>query len=245
MRIWFSALCLFGLYAFVDEAAAQRQYSFEEACRNAGWTTGACAPKSQQPQSPACVPLVGKAFHAEKAPANDDCIKTTLSAVGNVEVLVELVGLPNIPKVNEFKVTFRQAPGFGNAAALFHEGNRLILHDPEWAKSVTAEAYLVLAHEVGHHFCGHTLPGFQSNPKVAELEADRFSGASIKRFEIYHNRAFLAAALNAANTLYLENGSRAHPARRDRVAAVLEGYKNDSPCGGLAPAIPGYSPNPR
>lgn len=234
-----------------EVAAAQQQYSFEEACRMAGMTTGACAPKSRQPQSPSCIPLDGNAFHAEKSPTKVDCINTTLSPSADVEVFVEMIGLPNIPKVNELKLTIRRAnqfnsgEPFNNAVALFKDAGRLIIYNPEWAKSVSAEYYLVLGHEAGHHFCGHTLPSFQGNPKEKELEADRFSGASIKRFEAYHGRAFLNAALAAAGRLYSEHGSRTHPPRASRIKALMLGYNDGSPCGNLAAAIRGYSPNAR
>jgi hypothetical protein len=228
-----------------ESAVAQRYYSFEEACRNAGRTTGPCALKNEQPQSPRCITLAGNAFHAEKSTGTRDCINTTLSPTADVEIFVEMIGLPNLPKVNELKLTIRRSSGFGNAVALFQDGGRLIIYDPEWAKSVTAESYLVVGHEAGHHFCGHTIGGFQSSPKDAEIEADRFAGASIKRFEAYHGRKFLDAALAAAERLYPEKGSRTHPPRGARIEAVALGYNVGSPCGNLEPGIPGYSPNPR
>lgn len=226
-------------------ASAQQQYSFEEACRRAGMTTGACAPKSRQTQSPACVKLSGNAFHAEKSLGTGDCIDTTVSPSADVEVFVEMIGLPNIPKVNELNLTIRRTSRFGNAVALFKDGARMIIYDPEWAKAVTAESYLVLGHEAGHHFCGHTIPGFQSKPKEMELEADRFSGASIKRFEAYHGQVFLDAALAAAERLYSEQGSRTHPPRAARIDAVMLGYNDGSPCGNLSAAIRGYTPRAR
>ncbi|MBI1866939.1 MAG: hypothetical protein HYS06_01340 [Methylocystis sp.] len=245
MRLLFALICITWPVVLTKSVTAQRTYTFEEACRMAGQTTGPCAPKSQQPQSPLCVEIGGNAFHAEKSPALGNCINTTLSPSADAEIFVELIGLPNIPKVNELQLTIRRASGFGNAVALFHEGARLIVYDPVWAKSVTAESYLVLAHEAGHHFCGHTIQGFRSSRKEAELEADRFSGASIRRFEAYHGRAFLDAALAAAERLYSEQGLRSHPPRSARIDAIMRGYNDGSPCGGLAPAIRGYSPNPR
>jgi hypothetical protein len=227
MKFLFAFVLQVFLLALNMSAAAQRSYTFEEACRNAGMTTGACAPKSQQPQSPSCVKLGGNAFHAEKSPTPDNCINTTLSPSGDVEIFVEMIGLPNIPKVNELKLTIRRSSGVPNAFALF------------------PEAYLVLAHEAGHHFCSHTLPGFLGNPKEKELEADRFSGASIRRFEVYHGRLFISAALAAAERLYSEQGSRTHPPRSARLSAVMLGYNDGSPCGNLAQGIKGFSPNPR
>jgi hypothetical protein len=229
----------------IESAAAQQHYSFEEACRNAGMTTGACAPKSQQPQSPRCVKLGGNAFHAEKSSGTSGCIDTTVSPSADVEIFVEMIGLANIPKVNELNLTIRRSGKFQNAIALFQDGARMIIYDPEWAKSVAAEYYLVLGHEAGHHFCRHTIPGFQSNPKQAELEADRFSGASIRRFEAYHGRAFLQNALATAERLYSEQGSRTHPPRAARIDAIMLGYNDGSPCGDLAAGVRGFSPQPR
>jgi hypothetical protein len=168
-----------------------------------------------------------------------------VSPSADAEIFVEMVGLANLPKVNELKLTIRQSSQFQNAIALFQDGARMIVYDPQWAKSATAEFYLVLAHEAGHHFCGHTIRGFQSSPKDAELEADRFSGASIKRFEAYHGRAFLEGALAAAARLYSEQGSRTHPSRPARIDAVMLGYNEGSSCGDLAAGIPGFSPRPR
>src|SRR5262245_41133202 len=132
-----------------DSALAQRTYTFEEACRNAGMTTGACAPKSELEMPMGCVDLIGNAFHAEKFTGT--CIQTTLAPGADAQIFVELVGLPNIPKINELKLTIGRSAGFKNAVALFNRGSRMIIHDPQWAKSATAEFYLVLGHEAGHH----------------------------------------------------------------------------------------------
>jgi hypothetical protein len=168
-----------------------------------------------------------------------------VSPTEDAKIFVEMIGLPNIPKVNELQLTIRRSGRLQNAVALFQDGGRMIIYDPEWAKSVTAEFYLVLGHEAGHHFCGHTIQGFQGNPKEAELEADRFSGASLKRFEAYHGRAFVDAAVAAAKRLYSEQGSRTHPPRAARIEAVMLGYNDGSPCGNLAAGIRGFSPQLR
>jgi hypothetical protein len=132
-----------------ESAAAQQHYGFEEACRNAHMTTGACAPNPQQPRSPSCVRIGGHAFHAEKSSGRDDCIDTTVSPSADAEIFVEMVGLANLPKVNELKLTIRRSSQFQNAIALFQDGARMIVYDPQWANFATAEFYLVLAHEAG------------------------------------------------------------------------------------------------
>jgi hypothetical protein len=153
--------------------------------------------------------------------------------------------LPNIGKVNELRLTIARTSGFRNAVALFHDGSRLIIHDPAWARSATAEFYLVLGHEAGHHLCQHVLENDPIRRKQFELEADRFSGASVKRFEAYHGRRFLDEALKAAARLYSETGSRSHPERAARLEAILLGYNTGSPCGNLAEGIRGHAPRPR
>ncbi len=225
-----------------DYAAAQRTYSFEEACRNAGQTTGPCAPQQRQAQPMGCVPLAGNAFHAEAF--SGSCIPTTLAPVLDAEILIEMIGLPNVAKLNELQLTIGRTDNFTNAVATFYQGNRVIIHDPAWARS-GAESYLVIGHEAGHHFCGHTLANFRRSPQERELEADRFSGAAIKNFEAYHGKPFLREAISAATRLYSESGSRSHPPRAARIEAITAGYNSGSPCGNLAPGSRGFSPTPR
>ena len=235
-----------GIVVVLDGTAlAQRHYTFEEACRNAGMTTGACAPKDQQPQVSICANLGRSAFHAADY-SGSGCTKVTLSPVLDVELFVEMVGIPNAGKINELRLSIGRSADLKNAAAFFHDdGMRWITYDPVWAKAATAEAYLMLGHEAGHDFCGHTLASAKVGPKERELEADRFAGASIKRFEVYHGKAFLDGALKAAERLFSLDGSRSHPPRSARLEAVMAGYKTGSPCGNLAPAIRGFSPQPR
>jgi hypothetical protein len=243
MRRTLAVQALFLSMLFSDCAVAQRNYTFEEACRNAGRTTGPCAPQQKQPQALGCVPPVN-AFHAEAFSGPGDCIPTTLSPVLDSEIFVEMIGIPNIGKINELQLTIGRTSNKNNAYATFYKGGRLLIIDPVWARS-GVDAYLIIGHEAGHHLCGHTLPDFQGRPKEKELEADRFAGASIKRFEVYHGRTFLAEAIRAAARLYSEEGGRAHPPRVARIEAITRGYNSGSPCGRLAPAIRGFSPSPR
>jgi hypothetical protein len=238
-----------------DRAFAQRPYSFEEACRNGGWTTGPCAPKSEQ--TIGCKDILKGAFHRGKFLAG--CNEATLSPVFDFEILIEMVGIPNVAAINALQLTILRSTGFNNASAEIldeplpgEQGprgpavKRLIIYDPEWVKAAPAQAYLILGHEAGHLFCGHDFRTVDpSTIPEKELEADRFSGAALKRFEVYHGRAFLNDALKAAAWLYPAAGSRSHPPRAERVKAILLGYKSGSPCGNLAPAIRGYSPHPR
>ena len=236
-------LILLGLLQLRDHATAQQYYSFEEACRMSGQTTGPCAPKSEQEKALKCTMVAQNAFHPEKLPQGQ--CKLKLSPVLDIEVFVEMIGLPNIAKINDLKLTIAHFAGFHDAMAVTYQGLPMIVLDPQWAKSGTAETYLVLGHEAGHHFCGHLPDQDPITQKKRELEADRFSGAAIKRFEEYHGRPFLQDALNAAAKLYAGPERPGHPSPEARVEAIMLGYNSGSPCGGLSPGIRGYTAGPR
>ncbi len=181
------------------------------------------------------------AFHEDVF--RDRKIKIEKPVVSDVEIFVELIGIPNFEKINALRLQIVRSAGLKNAAAYFGQGYRSIVYDPVWAASTTGEFYLALSHEAGHHFCGH-VGGPQSAQN--ELEADRFGGASIKRFETYHNRKFFEAVLAAAATRYPENGSAFYPSRASRLEALRKGYEQGSPCGNLAPVEQaGYSQGAR
>ena len=230
-----------GSIVISESLLAQQYYTFEEACRMAGNTTGACAPKSQQEPELDCKKLAGNAFHSEKM-LNGGCKKkVTLSPVIDDEIFVEMIGLSNISQINDLKLTIGRSVGLKNAVASFYDGLPIIVFDPRWARAATPETYLVLGHEAGHHFCGHSLEGDPITQKKRELEADRFSGAAIKRFEEYHGKPFLQGALKAAAKLYAGPETGSHPSLEARISAIRLGYDSGSPCGNLAPGIQGYS----
>jgi hypothetical protein len=177
----------------------------------------------------------------------------------DAEIFVEMIGIPNLAAVSALQLTILRSQDFRNAAALHlvkplpgdrgPQGplsvKRLIIYDPEWARTASAEFYLVLGHEAGHHFCGHTIGRTQASPQETELEADRFSGAAIRGFEAYHGKAFIDAALKAAAEKYSERGSRSHPPKAERLEAIRSGYSQGWPCGSLAPAQRGFTRQPR
>jgi hypothetical protein len=163
-------------------------------------------------------------------------LKIEESVVVDIEMFVELIGLPNVAKINSLRLQIRRSIGLKNGLAYYGQGYRTIVFDPDWAASQTAEFYLVLGHEAGHLFCGHE--NRPQSPEM-ELEADRFGGASIKRFENYHNRSFFESVLAVAATKYPEKGSALYPPRASRLQALKEGYEHGSPCGNLAPVVQG------
>lgn len=184
------------------------------------------------------------AFHEEKF--RDMNLQMEAPITSDVEILVELVGIPNAAKINALRLQIRRIVGLNNAASLEGEGYRTIAYDPNWAAGDTPGFYLALGHEAGHHFCGHSISNVQGNRSQLELEADQFGGAAIKRFEAYHNRSFFSQVYAAAAAKYPDQGSLLYPPRAARLAALQRGYQQGSPCGGLAPVEQsGYSPGSR
>ena len=181
------------------------------------------------------------AFHEEEFRGLNK--KMEAPVVADAEIFIELIGIPNAPKINELRLQIRRILGLKNAVALEGGGYRTIAFDPDWAVSDTPSFYLTLGHEAGHHFCGHSVGRGPADRVQVELEADQFGGASIKRYEVYHNRAFFSQVFAAALAKYPEQGSLLYPARALRLDALKRGYEHGSRCGDLAPVVEsGFSP---
>lgn len=191
-------------------------------------------------QTPEFWTLGSDAFAFHEDLFREHRIKVEPADVNDVEIFVEMIGFENLSKINALQLQIRRSLGLNNAAAMFHDDFRTIVYDPTWAdrrsagqslewprvpaESASPEFYLVLGHESGHHFCEHTIGKVRDNPWETELEADRFGGASIKRFEVYHDRGFIRDVMAAAASKYPETGSPSHPPRALRLEAIRKGY---------------------
>ena len=112
------------------------------------------------------------------------------------------------------------------ASAEIVNGRRVILFDPHFMAQVADPicpdwgAMSILAHEVGHHLAGHTLRQ-PAEPWRDELEADEFSGFVLARLG-----ATLAQTTSAAARMLPEQATPSHPARKDRIGAIVHGWQN-------------------
>ena len=137
------------------------------------------------------------------------------------DMLAELTGDPEAI----LKFSVGRSLGIKNGFAVIMQGERYIVFDPAWyADASKVSRYLVLGHEIGHHVCGHT-KGTRMSRWEVELEADRYAGAAIRRAG-----GALEQVLQAAARRYSTEGSRTHPPRADRLAAIRAGFNNGSPC---------------
>ena len=75
----------------------------------------------------------------------------------------------------------------------------------------------ILAHEIGHHLSGHTITE-PKNRHEEELEADKFAG-----FILHQLGASIETAKNVFSK-FPEKGSKTHPPRAGRIAAITNGW---------------------
>ena len=113
-----------------------------------------------------------------------------------------------------------------NAAAVILKNKRYILYNRRFMSSIVAATgtdwagISILAHEIGHHLNGHTLTNSGSQPRL-ELEADEFSGFVLRKMgaSLKDSQAAMEIAANL-------KASHTHPARRDRLIAIADGWNN-------------------
>jgi hypothetical protein len=108
----------------------------------------------------------------------------------------------------------------GNALATIVDGNPIIVYDRELSAQVGYQgAEMIIAHELGHHRCGHLGKAVDARH---ELQADAFAGAAARL-----RGKSLKDAL-AAVTLFSSRAGKTHPARDDRAAAITAGWSDPS-----------------
>lgn len=141
-------------------------------------------------------------------------------------VIAEILRYTGLPA--NFQVM--ESPEVPNAAAVIVQGDdgrlrRVIAYNEAFMEDVSRATRTrwagtsILAHEIGHHLCGHTLlPGGSQPP--TELEADSFSG-----FVLAKMGASLDEAQEAMKTLVSDAGSDTHPPKARRLSAIATGFR--------------------
>lgn len=112
-----------------------------------------------------------------------------------------------------------------NASASIRGGTRYIEYRMDFVdhvKQLTGTnwaVYSILAHEIGHHFQGHTIQSGGSRPDI-ELEADEYSGFILSKLG-----ATLDDAQLAMRTLGSDSSSGTHPPTSARLEAIGRGWR--------------------
>lgn len=108
------------------------------------------------------------------------------------------------------------------ARAVTRGSQRYVVYDAKWFtfedNRVSWYSIYVLGHEIGHHIYGHT-HGFKPEQHRAELDADRFGGWVVARLGGRLDQAV------AFTRVFSEKGSKSHPPRHERIAAIQEGWQ--------------------
>ncbi len=133
-----------------------------------------------------------------------------------VSKIVQYTGLtPNFIVVADNNVS--------TAIAYLKNNKRIIAYNPKFIEKLNNKtatnwaAVSVLAHEIGHHLSGHTLP--KNSSPGNELIADKFSG-----FILFQMGATLNEAKTALSTIGHEMDTTKHPPKMARLAAIEEGW---------------------
>ena len=157
-------------------------------------------------------------YYGEPIEENIKLLPADVDAERVIQQILSVVGLrPN------FEIRAANVP---NAAAVILNNKRYILYNRDFISAINSVSgndwagISILAHEIGHHLNGHTLTGEGSRPDL-ELEADEFSGFVLSKLE-----ASLSDAQAAMNVAASQKGSHTHPARKDRLIAIANGWNN-------------------
>lgn len=127
-----------------------------------------------------------------------------------------------------------EAATIKKAEALIFAGKRTIHYAPEYFFKIKKETQsdwatkYVLAHEIGHHFNGHTLTGTDKSKRTTEeLDADKFAGCALRRM------GAVEEDIQKAITFLKEQGSTTHPPRSARLLSTIRGWEdcNEPPKG--------------
>jgi len=137
------------------------------------------------------------------------------------------------------KPILQACSNINNAVAAVYKGQRYILYDRDFMKSLTAGSnkywsnMFILAHEVGHHINGHSLdivlyasdiidPKSLEEKRKQELEADEFAGFILAKLGASLSQT--SKVLSNLPRISNENTST-HPSKDKRIASVRVGFK--------------------
>ena len=168
--------------------------------------------------------------------------KSNFGVKNTVKSIVDLVALPQ-------NFILVECSNINNAFAYSSpNGTRYIIIDKEWINSINSKDWLtigVLAHEIGHHLCGHTAKNTSltiAKSQAQELEADKFAG-----FILQGLGATIEQALTSINTIVAvdyDDRYSTHPTKSKRIAAIKSGYNKNKPANAVATLASTFSKSP-
>jgi len=168
---------------------------------------------------------------------NDDILSNTIKCLGinsnnkkfSDDVLKKITDEIGI----SYNFTFINCPNSQNAAAIINpiqNNKRFIIFDSKYFKEIYKadefSFYFILAHEIGHHINGHTIPKEKLSiyeQQQQELESDYFAG-----FILYRLGASENDIIRTINLLpEPQSNNETHPKNAIRLQFALNGFKNE------------------
>ena len=148
---------------------------------------------------------------------------TNAEAEKAVDKILAPLGLPR-------NFVLVSCPKIENALAITpDDGLRYIVYDNAFISrlndgGVDWAAMSILAHELGHHLCGHTLRSSQTleEQRKKELEADEFSGFIMEKLGASLDQAEMAVKQLAGEG---DDTYSTHPSKEKRLASIEKGYE--------------------
>jgi hypothetical protein len=120
-------------------------------------------------------------------------------------------------------------------AFVYDNGERYVFYDRKFIRNITTSngndwcLIAMLAHELGHHLCGHSILVAVDPLKhrKSELQADQFAGAMLARMGANQNEAILSLT-KVQHPLCDREDYEAYPCFDSRRDAVLKGFNSIS-----------------
>ncbi len=145
--------------------------------------------------------------------------------VDKINTMVNSIALPQ-------NFILVECDNINNAFAYVKNGTRYIIIDDQWIRSIEGNNWFItgiLAHEIGHHLCGHTISnGYISleDKRKRELEADKFAGFILKAIGATQDQSLIA--INSIVPVDFDDSGSTHPTKSKRIDAIKQGYNNSN-----------------
>lgn len=153
--------------------------------------------------------------------STNNSLDTTYSANEVVNVVQTIMKTYVLPQ----NIIIKSSDGVENALASTIDNQRYILYNSSFLANFKKEdkakwaVYFVMAHEIGHHLCGHNLSD-SIKSKKHELEADKFAGGFLYKMGASLDEAEYAVKNNAP-----VKATQTHPSKSQRIEAITQGWQ--------------------
>ncbi|MCG2612764.1 hypothetical protein LZZ85_00675 [Terrimonas sp. NA20] len=174
-------------------------------------------------------------YNLSSSPVRSEaCVYNQMNAYSNTDTLARQL-ITKILSLISLPVNFAIEPceKINTCRAyVYDNGIRYIFYDPQFIKQLIEPEtdnwalLAILAHEIGHHLCGHTLRSADNElHRRNELEADEFAGAIMARLGASEKQAWQSLT-EVQHPLCEKETFDSHPCFENRKRKVLSGFRS-------------------